>query len=53
VTMQVSCYNNVGTSGASTTCSNAGVKAAISSGIANSSERAFYIGIGGASTTYP
>jgi hypothetical protein len=52
VTMQVNCYSNYATTGATTTCSNASTVVAISSGIANGSERAFFIGLSGA-PTYP
>lgn len=52
-TAEVGCYTNFETSGATTTCSNASTVAAISSGIANGSERAFFIGLSGATTTYP
>jgi len=51
--MQVNCYDNYFATGATTTCSDPAVVAAISSGIANGSERAFYIGISGSTTTYP
>lgn len=51
-TMQVDCYDNYLASGATSTCSNPSVVAAISSGIANGSERAFFVGIAN-STTYP
>lgn len=50
--IQVNCYGNYATTGATTTCSNASTVVAISSGIANGSERAFFIGLSGA-TTYP
>jgi hypothetical protein len=49
----VSCYGNYATTGATTTCSNASTVVAISSGIANGSERAFFIGLSGSTTTYP
>jgi hypothetical protein len=51
--MTVNCYGNYATTGATTTCSNASTVVAISSGIANGSERAFFIGLSGATTTYP
>jgi hypothetical protein len=49
----VSCYDGYTASGATTTCSDPGVKAAISVGIANGSERAFFLGVSGSTTTYP
>lgn len=52
-TLIVNCYATYDTSGATTTCSDASTVAAISSGIANGSERAFFVGISGATTTYP
>lgn len=52
-TMQVECYASYNTSGATTTCSNASTSAAISSGLANGSERAFFIGLTDSTTTYP
>jgi hypothetical protein len=51
--MAVTCYDTYDASGATTTCSDPAVVAAISDGIANDSERAFYIGISGSTTTYP
>jgi hypothetical protein len=51
--VQVGCYTSYDTSGATTTCSNASTTAAISSGIANGSDRAFFIGISDSTTTYP
>src|ERR1700722_19958653 len=51
--MTVDCYASYDTSGATTTCSDPAVQAAISSGVANGSERAFFIGISGSTTTYP
>ncbi len=48
-----SCYASYDTSGASTNCSDPAVVAAISSGIANGAERAFFIGISNSTTTYP
>jgi hypothetical protein len=49
----VSCYDNPGATGYPTPCNNTSTVVAISSGIANSSERAFFIGLSGAQTTYP
>ena len=46
----VSCYDNTGNA---FPCNNTSTVAAISSGVANGSERAFYIGLSGATTTYP
>jgi len=51
--MDVSCYSTYAASGATTTCSNASSVAAITDGIANGSERAFFLGISGSTTTYP
>jgi hypothetical protein len=48
--MQTNCYVNSDTSGPTTTCSNASTSAAISSGIANGSERAFFLGFSNAPT---
>lgn len=52
-TMQADCYDNKAASGATSTCSNPAVVVAISSGIANGSERAFFVGISNSTTTYP
>lgn len=52
-TLSVNCYTNYATSGATSTCSSASTVAAISSGIANGSERAFFIGVAVSTTTYP
>lgn len=52
-TVNVNCYDNYATTGATTTCSNASTVVAISSGIANGSERAFFIGLSDVQTTYP
>jgi hypothetical protein len=52
-TMAVNCYNNYSASGSTTICSDPSVVAAIASGIANSSERAFFLGVSGSTTTYP
>jgi hypothetical protein len=49
----VSCYSNYGATGNPVLCDNTSTVAAISSGVANGSERAFYIGLSGATTTYP
>jgi hypothetical protein len=51
-TLSVSCYVNGDASGATTTCSDASTTAAISSGIANGSERAFFLNFSGA-PAYP
>ncbi len=51
--MTVGCYDSYDASGATTTCSGSNVVAAISTGIANGSERAFFIGISDSTTTYP
>jgi hypothetical protein len=51
--MSVNCYASYDTSGSSTLCSDPSTVAAISSGIANGSERAFFVGLAGATTTYP
>lgn len=49
----VSCYDNYATTGDPIPCNDTSTVAAISTGIANGSERAFFIGISGATTTYP
>ena len=49
----VNCYNNYGASGATSTCSATSTIAVISSGIANGSERAFFISFSASSTHYP
>jgi hypothetical protein len=49
----VSCYGNYGATGSPTPCNNTSTVVAISSGIANGAERAFFIGISDATTTYP
>jgi uncharacterized membrane protein len=51
--MGVSCYTSYDTSLATTTCSNESTTAVIATGIANSSERAFFLGISNSTTTYP
>lgn len=48
----VNCYDNAGASGSAVPCTSTSSVVAISSGVANSSERAFFIGISGASSTY-
>lgn len=48
----INCYSNSGTTGSAVPCNNTSTVAAISSGLANGSERAFYVGISGASSTY-
>lgn len=48
----VNCYDNAGATGSAIPCDSTSTVAAISSGIANGSERAFYVGISGASSTY-
>ena len=53
LSMTVSCYANYGATGTSTLCSNTSTRVAISSGIANGSERAFFISISGSTTTHP
>jgi hypothetical protein len=52
-TVVVSCYDNYGATGDAIPCNNTSTVVAISSGIANGSERAFFIGLSGATTTYP
>ena len=49
----VNCYDNYATTGTPSWCNSTSTVAAISSGIANGSERAFFIGLSGATTTYP
>ena len=51
--MTVSCYENYDATGYPILCSNTSTVAAISSGVANGSERAFFIGLSGSTTTYP
>lgn len=52
-TTTVGCYNNYAATGTAIACNNTSTVAAISTGIANGSERAFFIGISGSTTTYP
>jgi hypothetical protein len=50
----VNCYSTYSASGSSTVfCSDPTAVAAISTGMSVGSERAFYLGVGGATTTYP
>jgi hypothetical protein len=50
----VNCYDNYGATGDAIPCNATSTVVAISSGIANGSERAFFIGLSGAAaTTYP
>jgi hypothetical protein len=49
----VNCYGKPGATGDAILCNNTGTVVAISSGIANGSERAFFIGFSGAPPTYP
>jgi hypothetical protein len=49
----VSCYATYGATGSPILCNNTSTLVAIASGIANGSERAFFIGLSGAQTTYP
>jgi hypothetical protein len=49
----VSCYDNAGATGSPIPCDNTSTVVAISIGVANGSERAFFIGLSGATTTYP
>ncbi len=49
----VNCYDNFGATGAAIPCSDTSTVAAIANGMANGSDRAFFIGISGATTTYP
>jgi len=52
--MEVNCYLDYAAQGeATTTCSDPGILSVISSGIANGSERAFYIGFSTSSPSYP
>jgi hypothetical protein len=48
----VNCYSNYGAT-VSSDCNNTSTVAAISTGVSLDSERAFYLGIQGSSTTYP
>lgn len=53
-TMEVDCYSDYSAQGeATTTCSDPGILSVISSGIANGSERAFYISYSTSSVNYP
>ena len=52
-TMTVSCYDNAGATGNPVPCNATTTVVAISSGVANGSERAFFVGLSGAQTTYP
>lgn len=52
-TAAISCYDNYGATGAPIPCDSTSTVVAISSGVANGAERAFFIGISGAATTYP
>ena len=53
-TMQVNCYSSYSAQGnATTTCSDPGVLSVISSGIANGSERAFYVTYSNSTAAYP
>ncbi len=49
----VNCYDNTGATGAPVSCSNTSTVAAISTGVANGSERAFFIGLSTTTTVYP
>jgi len=52
-TVTVNCYDNYAAAGESVPCDSTSTVAAISTGVANGSERAFFVGISGATTTYP
>ena len=52
-TAVVSCYNNAGATGDPVPCNDTSTVVAISTGIANGSERAFFVGLSGSTTTYP
>jgi hypothetical protein len=49
----VNCYNHPGATGSPVLCSNTSTVAAISIGIANGSERAFFIGLSTTTAAYP
>jgi hypothetical protein len=49
----VDCYARYDATGPTQLCSSSSTVAAISTGIANGSERAFFLGIVGSTTTYP
>ncbi len=49
----VSCYDNYAATGTPISCNNTSTVVAIANGMANGAERAFFIGISGAATTYP
>ncbi len=51
--MEANCYTSDDGSGATTTCSDPAAATAILTGIANGSERAFFLGISSATSTYP
>lgn len=52
-TIQVACYNSFSASGPTVLCSDPTTVAAISTGRSAGSARAFYLGVSGATTTYP
>ena len=49
----VNCYNTFAASGPTSTCSDPTIVAAISTGRSLGSARAFFLGVSGATTTYP
>jgi hypothetical protein len=51
--MTVSCYDNSAATGYAIPCNDTSTVVAIANGIANGSERSFFIGLSGATTTYP
>jgi hypothetical protein len=53
VVVSVDCYDTYAASGSSTVCSDPATLAAISTGISMDSERAFFLGVSGSTTTYP
>jgi len=53
VTMQINCYSNTSASGATVSCSDTSMIAAITSGISFGSERAFYTSFSTSTPNYP
>ncbi|HUC02122.1 MAG TPA: hypothetical protein VMA75_04470 [Candidatus Paceibacterota bacterium] len=51
-TVSVNCYGNLGASGNAIACNNSSTASAISSGVSNGAERAFFVGVAGVSSTY-
>ena len=49
----INCYSDYSAAGSSTTCSASSTVVAISTGVSLDSERAFYLGVNGSTTTFP